>query len=178
MSIFDIIILIVLIFGFIKGIYKGFILELSGFVGIIISIYIARCYSTPVTHLLESLFGINQEMSPVIGFLVTFLAALLLFHFVAVLVDKLVRLILLGWLNKILGGVLSFLKYVLVISVFINIFNYANDYLGLMSEEKKKASKLYLPMQKVVPTVLPFLHLDDLLQYLPEDEGEYPVEVA
>ncbi len=169
MNVFDIIIIALLIFAFIRGIFKGFVMGLSGFIGIISSIYIAKYFSAPVIRLAESLLGIDQKISSAVGFIIVFLAALLLFHFIAVLVDKLISLIALGWLNKLLGGVLFLLKYLFIISVFFNIFDAANKNLDIVSQKTKQKSKLYIPIKKVVPITLPFLHLDNLQRYLPEE---------
>jgi membrane protein required for colicin V production len=161
MNILDVIIIIILAFGFIRGLFRGFVLELSGLIGIIISIYIAKYYSSPFIRLVEYLFKPEQEISPVIGFILTFLLALLIFHFVAIAIDKFVNLIALGWLNKILGGLLAFIKYLLIISVFINVFDWANDQLQLVKEPDNNHSKYYAPIKKIVPCILPFLYTED-----------------
>ena len=164
MGVFDIIIIALLIFSFIKGLFKGFVKELAGFLGIIVSIYIAKYFASPAIWFAESLLGVDQKISPAIGFIIIFLIALLLFHFVAILVDKLIDLIALGWLNKLLGGILSLFKYLFIISVFINAFDFVNNNVNIISKETKQKSKLYTPIQKVVPATLPFLHLDKLLK--------------
>ena len=164
MGVFDIIIIALLIFSFIKGLFKGFVKELAGFFGIIVSIYIAKYFASPFIWFAESLFGIDHKISPAVGFIITFLIALLLFHFIAILVDKLIDLIALGWLNKLLGGILSFFKYLFIISVFINAFDFINNNVNIISKETKQKSKLYTPIQKVIPATLPFLHLDKLLK--------------
>ena len=162
MNVLDIVILILLIFGFIRGVMKGFVLGLSSFLGIVVSIYIARYFATPIIWFAESLLGINQHISSVVGFLIVFLAALILFHFIAVLINKFVSLVALGWLNKFLGGLLFLVKYLLIISVALNLFYRVNSFLGIVSEEEIQKSKLYEPVRKVVPAVLPFLNLNEL----------------
>jgi len=169
MNIFDILIIALLIFAFIKGLFKGFVMGLSGLIGIILGIYLAKYFSAPVIRFAEFLFGIDQKISPAVGFIIVFLIAILLFHFIAILADKFISLIALGWLNKLLGGVLSFLKYLFIISAFLNAFDFINNNLNIISQETKQKSNLYTPVKKVVPATLPFLHLDDLLKYLSEE---------
>ena len=156
MNVLDIVILILLIFAFIRGIFKGFVLGLSSFLGIVVSIYIAKYFAAPVILFAESLLGVSQNLSPVAGFLITFLAALLLFHFIAVLIDKFVNLVALGWLNKFLGGILFLFKYLFIISVFFNLFHHTNEWLGIVSDEEIQKSSLYAPVRKIVPAILPF----------------------
>ncbi len=164
MNVFDIVIIALLIFGFIRGLFKGFVLELSGLIGIIISIYIAKYFAAPAIQFAESLLGIDQKISPAVGLIIIFLLALLLFHFIAILIDKLISLIALGWLNKLLGGVISFIKYLLIISIFFNAFDFVNNNLKIIDEKTKQKSKLYTPIQKIVPAALPLLHLEDVLK--------------
>jgi membrane protein required for colicin V production len=168
MSVFDIIIIALLIVGFVRGLFKGFVMGLAGFIGVIFSIYIAKYFSAPVIWFAEWI-GIKQHISPTVGFIITFLVALLLSYFVAILVDKIINLIALGWLNKLLGGILSSLKYLFIISAFLNAFDFLNNNLNIVSEEAKQKTKLYAPVKKVVPATIPFLHLDRLLKYLPEE---------
>jgi membrane protein required for colicin V production len=164
----DIIIFIILVFGLIRGLFRGFVLEFSSLIGIIISIYIAKYYSGPFIRLAESLFKPEQDISPVIGFILTFLIALLVLHFVALLIDKFVNLTALGWLNKMLGGLVGFIKYLLIISLFINAFGWANDHLQIVEDENNFHSKFYMHIKKIVPGILPFLHTEDT----PEIESE------
>ena len=176
MNVLDLLIIILLIFGFIRGILKGFVLGLSSLLGIVVSIYIAKYFTPLVIGIAESLFGIGQNISPAIGFLITFLVALLLFHFVALLINKFVELVALAWLNKLLGGMLVFVKYLLIISVFLNLFNYMNSRLEIVSDEKLQESKLYKPVKEIVPTVLPFISFDDVTSYNPSIVKQSPNE--
>ena len=170
MNLLDIVILILLLFAFLRGLFKGFVLELSGLVGIVISIYIAKHYTYSLSSFIESLFSLNSETAPIVTFLILFFVALLFFHFIAVLIDKFISMIALGWLNKILGGAISFIKYVLIISVLINIFSITNDNFDLINKTILNKSKLYSPIKSIVPMVLPFLDIDDLKSYIKKDE--------
>ena len=174
MNVFDIVIFILLIFGFIRGVFKGFVLGLSSFLGIVVSIYIARYFAAPVISLAESLLGVSQNISPVVGFLIVFLGALVLFHFIAVLINKFVDLVALGWLNKLLGGLLFLIKYLLIIGVALNLFHHVNSYLGMVSDEEIQKSKLYTPVRTIVPAVLPFLRLDGLRMGTQHDSDNIP----
>ena len=162
MTALDLLILALLIFGIVRGVIKGFVLELAGFVGVILSIYIARFYSGLMMSFMESFFGLGKEILPIFGFLITFIIALIIFHFLALLVDKFVSLIALGWLNKLLGGAISLVKYVLFVSILMNLFDLANLRLDLFDTDFQTESKLYKPLKRVAPTILPFIDVDDI----------------
>lgn len=162
MTALDILILLLLVFGVVRGVWKGFVLELAGFVGIILSVYVARFYSGLVVDFLESFFGVGKEISPIFAFLLTFILSMLACHFLALLVDKFVSLIALGWLNKLLGGVLSLAKYILILSVLFNLFDLANKRLDLFDSGFQTKSKLYQPMKKIAPAILPCIDSNDI----------------
>lgn len=166
MSIFDFFVILILVVGFIKGASKGFVLEFSGFIGIIVGIYISRFYSGPMTEMLVKVFGVEKEYSVIFGFALTFVFAMLLFSFLARLVNKFVTLISLGWLNKLLGGVFSLFKYMFIISVCLNIFGYFNQKVDFVPKDKLDAYLTYNPVKAVVPAVLPYLNLNELLDVI------------
>ena len=160
----DLILLVVLVyFGIIKGLKKGFVLELSGLVGIIVAIYLAKHHSLAIAGWIASTFGIMGASSPIVAFILTLVLGLVAVHFLAVLVSKLLNVVMLGWLNKLLGAVFSFVKILLVLSVAIHSFDMFNTKVDLVSQETLNKSKLYNPIKVVADTVLPKLHLEDII---------------
>lgn len=172
MATVDIVILLILLFGFIHGMMKGFVMELAGFIGIIFSIYVARFKSGVAISLLESLLGVGTEISPVVAYGLTFIASMTLFHFVAVLVNKFLNIISLGWLNRLLGGVFSLAKYVLIVSIFVNLFELINERLNIVKSDWAAERAVYNRVKKVAPKILPYININDITGVLKHDEAE------
>jgi membrane protein required for colicin V production len=78
---------------------------------------------------------------------------------IARILDKFLHLILLGWLNKLLGAIFGFFKWAIILSFFIMVIEYANSKFEFLSPEKKSESLLYEPIKKVVPTIMPYVKL-------------------
>ena len=174
MLLIDLIFLVILgYFGIFKGLRKGFILELSGLLGIVVAIYLAKNYSLPIAGWFASTLGIVGATSPVVAFVLTLVLGLVGVHFLALLVSKLLSVVMLGWLNKLLGAIFSFLKILLVLSAMVRSFDMFNQKVELISEETLNESKLYGPIKMVADKVLPALHLNELIDnWKGEDKDE------
>lgn len=170
METIDIVIALILLYGFIHGMMKGFVMELAGFVGIIFSIYMARFKSGATMSVLESLFGVGEEISPIVAYGLTFIIAMTVFHFLAVLANKFINKISLGWLNKLLGGLFSLAKYVLIISIFINLFNLINERLNIVNSDLNSETILYGKLRKVAPSILPYININDITGVLKRED--------
>lgn len=71
------------------------------------------------------------------------------------MLQKVVEGIALGVINKLAGAVFNFLKYALIISVFINILVRYNRVTRDEILPSTHNSKLYNVLRKVAPTIVP-----------------------
>lgn len=119
MNLFDIITIVALVWALISGWRSGFVSQLLGLVGIILGIVLSLRYGAAVGEL----FNIDARFSIVAGFLITFVATLVLATILARLLSKILSFIGLGWVNTLLGIVLSTAKSVVVLSMlYTSIF--------------------------------------------------------
>ncbi|MCQ2226249.1 MAG: CvpA family protein [Paludibacteraceae bacterium] len=177
MLLLDLILLIILgYFGLFKGIRKGFVMELSGLVGIVVAIYLAKNFSAEIAGWFASTLGVESATSPVWAFVLAMVVGFVGVHFLAILISKLLNVVMLGWLNKLLGALFSTIKILLVLSVMIRAFDMFNAKTELVSEQTLKESKLYGPIKEIADTVLPALHLDEIVNnwksHNKQDQGE------
>lgn len=164
MFILDLILLILLgYYGIYKGIKRGFVMELSGFVGIIVAIYLAKNFSLEIAGLFASALGVQAATSPVLAFILAFVLGLVGVHFLAILISKLLNVVMLGWLNKLLGALFSLAKVLLIMSVALRSFDLFNSKVELISQETLAESRLYHPVKLVADTILPRLNMEDII---------------
>ena len=76
--------------------------------------------------------------------------------------QRLIKAISLGWLNSLLGALISAVKYTLVISVVFNVLGPINEKLKLMDNKHSEGSVLCDPVTKFAPAVLPMLNISEL----------------
>ena len=77
MNYLDIVLSVPLLWGLYKGISRGIIKELSTLLALILAIYGAVNYSTPIVLFLSDFITINKEYQSVVGFSITFIAIVL-----------------------------------------------------------------------------------------------------
>ena len=73
----------------------------------------------------------------------------------------------LNGLNKFLGGLFGALKYALIISVLINVFDSLNQKFRFMTEDKQLTSVTYHPLLNLAPELW-----DEAMQYHEENEAK------
>ena len=92
----------------------------------------------------------------VIAFTVIMIAAVLIFRLIGKGVEAVVKLVLLGWLNKLLGVVFAVLKTGLILGILIILFNTVNAQFGIVKEETLSSSVLYTPLKDAAYSVFPY----------------------
>ena len=68
--------------------------------------------------------------------------------------DKIAALVALGMINKIFGLVFGLFKGILIMSIFLVIFNMIDTKEHILKSEYKKGSLLYQPLFQVAPLIL------------------------
>lgn len=92
-----------------------------------------------------------------IAFAVILLAVMFLVHLAGNFVEKLLKVVMLGWLNKLLGIVFAIIKAVLVVGLVIILFDALNNTIPLVKETSLSESILYQPVKDIANTVFPYL---------------------
>jgi len=91
------------------------------------------------------------------AFFITFVAVLILLYFLGKAVTKLAESLPLGFVNKILGAVFEGIKMLLIISVFLNLFQKINFNNLIVSKEKLDESVFYESIEKVSKEIFPLM---------------------
>lgn len=162
MNFLDIFIVIILVYGIIKGIIRGFVLQSFSILGVIIGIYFSILYVGRVSLWVSHGIDISLTYARPISYFIIFCAVILSFHLVAKLLDKSIKVSLVSWVNKLLGAVLGLLKYALVLSIFLHVFQAMDKNEKVLKHEKKANSLLYYPVFKIVPKLMPYVDADFL----------------
>lgn len=153
MSSLDLLLLLPIGLGFVFGLFKGLIRELTSLAAIVLGIYGAKLTAPFVSGLLMDQFHISAGVAKPVSYIVLFIAIGLTLLLVANMLDKFMESISLGGLNKFMGGVFGALKYALIMSVLLNVFNALDSKFSLLSAEKKASSYSYQPLLMFGPVL-------------------------
>lgn len=157
MNVFDIIVLICLALGIIEGIRKGFISQIAAIVGVVAGVWLSVIFAGKLSEWMSGLFEANPQLMKALAFILIYVIVVVLLHLVGKLLEKVVKLSMLGWLNKLLGAVFSVMKWALILCIAVAVFDSFNSIFNAVSSEKLADSIFYAPLERIAGTVFPYL---------------------
>jgi membrane protein required for colicin V production len=157
MSIIDIVLAALLLFGFIRGLFKGLFVEIASLVALVVGVYGAIHFSGFAAEFLDSKVDWNEKTINIVAFAITFVVIVLAISLAGKALTKLADFAALGLLNKLLGGVFGAVKIGLILSVLLIVFNKLNNTLPFMEKEDLEESILYHPVKSLAPLIFPNL---------------------
>lgn len=157
MNYIDIIIAIPLLWGLYKGFTKGIILEAATLIALGLAIWGAVKFHDFVTVWMRESLNWTSKYMPVISFALIFIGVLVLVFAIAKLLEKIIKAVALGFLNKLAGGVFGILKFGLILSVVIFLLNAIEKNYSFIPPDVKNKSVLYEPVGKIAPLIIPGL---------------------
>ena len=161
----DIFILIILAFFTFSGFKNGFIKEATRILGMIGGFSAAHNFHDNLIPFLEVHIS-NPNILTVVSYLAVFCITLVIMNTLAMVLQKFFELILLGWLNRLLGTLMGLIKGVLVVSIIIFILEIAP---AAIREKLQQDSELYKICNVVKNQVITFSKLTHDIDTLQED---------
>jgi len=174
----DFVIVIILGISLIRGFTDGLVKEVASLAALILGIWGAIRFSSLTAGKLYEWFDMNGQYVGIISFLITFGIIVVLVHFVGIFVDKMVKAVQLGFLNRLLGIVFGLFKSVLILSVFFVILNAIDVRRPFLPKERIEESLFYNPISDIAPALFPiigegdFLRSFDRFKKVPDTEPE------
>ena len=157
MNYIDVILGILLILSAIGGFTKGFVEELAGLVALILGIWAAIHFSDLVGQFLTDTFNLTFKHLHIVAFIVTFIGVVILVQIIGSIVNKMVKAVHLGFLNRLAGLAFGAIKGALILSVLLVVFDKIDKDVHIISPETKTESRLYTPIRNFAPGIFPFL---------------------
>ena len=157
MNTIDIIIGIILIFGTVNGFLKGLFIEVTTLVGLVLGVYGAIHFSYFLGDFLKDQVSWDESMLQLVSFAGTFLIILIGMVLLGKAMTKIAETIALGFFNKLVGAIFGFLKYALILSIVLIVYDEINASLRFVEKEKVKKSVLYEPIKNFAPAIFPNL---------------------
>ena len=134
-----------------KGFQRGFIIELSSLLALLLGIWTGVRVSKQVGQAI----GLGED-SKALAFLITFIAVLILVHVLARALTKLIDSAQLGVPNKLAGIGFGVIRSAFTLSVMLNLLAGWSE--GSMpSKRVREDSRLYDPIRAFAPFVIPAL---------------------
>ena len=117
-SIFDMVIIGVTLALGLKGLFKGFIKEISGLIGIIGGIFVASRFADVVGNAIAPTFAITSEATiSLIGFVCALIAFWLVIYILGMITSKIFAISGLGIIDRLFGFIFGSAKIFLILAV-------------------------------------------------------------
>jgi len=116
MNPFDILIIVILGYSLVRGLFRGLVKELSSIIGVLGGFYAAYTYYTVLAGLLAGLIHDTSYLN-ILSFLIIFCGILIVIGVLGVIIKYLLNIAFLGWVDRIGGVVFGVLKAVLIVSI-------------------------------------------------------------
>lgn len=153
MNTFDLFIFIPIALGLIFGLFKGFVKEVVSLLAVVAAILLAELLSGKFAPVVGSWFSLSDKMATTVSYTLIFIISVLLAFLFSNITSKVLKSISLGWLNSLLGGIFGALKFAIVVSVLMNVFDALDSKFEFAKQEKKEASIGYYPILKLAPSL-------------------------
>jgi membrane protein required for colicin V production len=146
----DIIALILLVWAAFKGLRNGLVVGLFSFFAFIIGLAAALKLSAVAADYIGTNTNIGKRWLPFIAFTGVFLIVVLLVRLGAKAIEGVLRMAMLGWLNKLGGIILYVVLYFFIFSIIL----FYVDQLHLLKRETLEDSVLYPYIQPLGPKII------------------------
>jgi len=174
MNILDLIILVPLAWSAYKGFSKGLIISIASLLALLLGIYGAIKFSDITSDYLIKQFELTTEYLHIISFAITFILIVVAIHLLARVLDKIVKAVALGLINRISGALFGMIKTAFILSIIILLINKFDAKTGLISIEQKENSLLFEPLSKVAPMIFPYLDFEKINEMQEKIDDKIP----
>jgi len=177
MNYIDLIIAILLVWGIFVGFKNGLIIEVASLAALLLGIFGAIHFSDLTANFLVTSLNVTTQYINLIAFAVTFVGIVIVVHLLAKMIDKLVKAVALGFVNRLLGMVFGLIKYAFIISIILVIINAINRNVTFISKEKIENSILYKPLSSFAPGIFPYLDFQEIKKDIKDfkDDKSIPI---
>ena len=144
MSWLDIIILVPILIGLVRGLMKGLVVEIASIAAILLGFIGSRMWGAMFAAWLIEQFSWPESVCVVIAYALLFVGISVLLHILAKLLTKLFKTVALGWLNRLLGGLFGTLKWMIIVLLLVLCVHRLDDQFHFLQDDLKNQSIVYM----------------------------------
>ena len=137
---------------FVRGLFRGFVYELVTVVGLILGYIISITYLSLLSAFILTYFpSLPTSVVSIVSFFVLFVGTNLILRLIANILTKTLKIAMLGWLNRLLGGILGLLKCIIILSIIVFVLDMIPFSESLLQREEVQSSILYPVFELIGP---------------------------
>jgi len=157
MNILDFIIIGLLVFLVVKGIFSGFFREISSLAGVIIGLIIGNYYYPQMANFLKPTIPFEKFL-PVVSFVIIFLTVFFAFNLLGILLHHLFERLFIGWFDRGLGIGFALVKGIIISYLLIVLLTFFVPATAPLIAKSKTARVVIVTYQSVSRLISPDLY--------------------
>ena len=114
----DMVIIVILGYCLIRGIFRGLVKEISSIIGVLAGFYAAYAYYPLLAKPLSSWIS-NTPYLNILSFMIVFCIIFILISILGIIIKYLLNIAFLGWVDRICGAGFGIIKGILIVSVVL-----------------------------------------------------------
>ena len=158
-GILDITIIVIIAASAIWGIFKGFVRQIVSIVALLLGIWCAFKFTAYLSAQVKELLSLSIAIDSlhIIIFVAIFVIVMILAHLTGKGIEGILKLGMLGWLNRLLGFLFGALKATIILSIIVYITNHLNRMFHIIPDNFLDSSKGYAFLEHFYTNFFPFL---------------------
>ena len=157
MNILDIIILICLIPAAVQGLRKGFISQVIAIVSLVAGVWASVRFADIASQWIAQYITASEQILKVTAFALIMVIVFTVLALVGKMLEATIRLVMLGWVNRLLGMCFALVKCLLILGLLALGFNSLNNTFGFVKPGQLADSVLYPIINDMAEIVFPYL---------------------
>lgn len=146
----------------IRGFFRGIVQEAATLLGLIASFFLAALNYKTLAFWLGPIAPNHKIVLSFFCFVLLFILFIFLFNFLAILAKKAITLVLLGWLDRTLGGLFGLVKAAVILFVMVTILTVFYPKSGPVVETSRFFPSI-LSVTENLASLIPFKIKDDFI---------------
>ena len=158
MNILDFIIIGLLAFLLVKGIFRGFFREISSLAGVIVGLVLGNYYYLRMAEFLKPNVPFEKFL-PVVSFVIIFLMVFFAFNLLGILLHYLFKRLFIGWFDRGLGVAFALVKGILISYLLIVLLTFFVPATAPLIAKSKAARVVIVTYQHMSRFVSPDIYV-------------------
>ena len=113
-----------MLFNVFLGFKRGVIAELLTLIGLISAIFVSIFWYHDLSVFLIRQFKWNEALSNIVSFIIIFLLVIFCFRILETLLNRIVDMLFLSWINNLGGALFGFIRGAIIVSLLLFLVNF------------------------------------------------------
>ncbi len=151
----DIVLLVLAVVGFAKGLFDGVIKQVVSLIALVVAIFFCGKVAAWLKGYIMALGWFPEEGATILSYVAGFLLIVGVFILAGEIVTRIIGATPLSVINHLCGGLFGLLVILVFTSLLLNMLEFVDKGSVLLPRQAKVESRFYYSVRQIVPTIFP-----------------------